>query len=355
MILILKSKSLSVTLEKFFIFFYGFSFLFVRHEPAIFDVISAFLFVVYYKKILILFKNPFIIFFFISQLLSFFLELLLIGTFYWSLISIYLFFLMTIFINFGKKNLIIVFILGAFFSATLTFFSYFAFPEKVIYGEGRLIGFFKDPNVLGPTLLGLGFLSLKFFKFLSLVFIITGLLSLSRATIIASIFAYLLKWILDSSFFIRVFTFSGLILIAIYFYEATNYIFNEIGRGGLINPYDYDRLRNWFELASIWFENGYALGPGWSEINGYAVHSTYLRFLFEQGFFSLCAFLALVFYALFKARTCIWTFVALVFVLVNATFIDGTHWRILFMLIGVALSVPQYYYPRNLAGASFTQ
>ena len=315
---------------------FGFTLFFVNIEPSAFDVIALVLIITNLSNVLRVFLNtPALLILFASQIAALLLEVLKFQSFFWSLISIYLVVLAGLFVHLTrKKQLLEEFITGAFWGLFITvLFAIFA-PEFVYpFGPERLFGFFKDPNVLNPTAVYVAIIgaSLRMRAPLALAALVT-IYAKSRASmisIVASVVAS--NWILII----------GSTLALLWFYSEiisiVELLFEMLGRGGVLNSYDYDRRDNWTLMFGEWARSLLPLGPNWSDINGFSAHNTYLRVLFEQGAVN---FLVL-FYALYIAfkNSSLHSFIraGLIFLMVNAVVVDATHWRIFFIAIGVSI------------------
>lgn len=320
-------------------FLLGLSLFFVAHEPAPFDILASLLFLKNAAYIMFYALHPVFFVFLFAQVLAASIELLYFGSAFWSIISVYLFALMILFINLSlKPDQEQSFISGGVFGALFTLAFYFSDQSVVIFDGIRMQGFFKDPNVLGVTALGLFFLAYPKSKMMAAVFLLCLMLSLSRASLIAFFIGLTFVGFYGINFKIKILFAAAFFLVLPFLPDLLNLIFSLIGRGGLVNPYDFDRLDNWLSLIKTWSNSSFPLGPGFSEANGYAVHSTYLRLLVEQGVFSLFAFFLMLFCAFWCARKDVWALGALVALLANGLVIDGTHWRILFIVLGICIA-----------------
>src|SRR5690606_23873810 len=153
------SSLLREKIEPAGVFLLGFLFFFVNNEPAPFDILAAVFIIAYARKIFGELKKPLLMAYLISQVWCLFLEYIKFSGFRWSLISIYLIFLMALFSCMAKRAVLVkLFLYGAFFGAVFSLLT-LVVPvdvQTIIYDD-RLRAFFKDPNVLSATALGLMF------------------------------------------------------------------------------------------------------------------------------------------------------------------------------------------------------
>lgn len=316
----------------------GVGMFFVLWEPAPFDIVASLLIITKLPFLLVVLLYPPFFLFFVTQIASVLLEFFLFGTFFWSLVSVYLFLASIAFIGiFGTELAEFTFIVGAAVGAAITLGAYAMGVNTVVYDSARLVGFFKDPNVLGATALGLLFLAWPKSKALSLLFLSCLLLSLSRASLLSLVFGWFIVLLCSMCRRNKIILTGASILLAPVLLVLMDALFGIVGRGGLINNYDFGRVANWHDMLLLWSSTNWSLGPGFSEMSGYAVHSTYLRLFVEQGPLALLCFIFLVSYALWCSRSDKWVIAAISSVSVNAVVIDGTHWRILFVILAVAI------------------
>jgi O-antigen ligase len=96
-----------------------------------------------------------------------------------------------------------------------------------------------------------------------------------------------------------------------------------------------------------WSQSYFPLGPNWSDYNGYSAHNTYLRILFEQGIVNFLVFIYAILMAYSISRKNIYYSAGIIFLMSNAFVVDATHWRILFIAIGISMAM-KYSYKKNL-------
>lgn len=312
--------------------------MFVRSEPAFFEYLTIFLAMVYYQNIIRYLLNAPIALFLASTVLSAFIEWYFFSSIRWSMISFYLVLVMLVGASLAIDGQLRPVLIGA----VLAFAAYALIGlvdlDSMLYGSSRFMGFFKDPNVLGGTAMALGLLALHFGVPLAAPFFLLMVLSLSRAAFLALVVSLLLFYMLRRVSAYRFVI--GLLAITMplgVLLWNIDHVFALMGRGGLINPYDYDRTNNWIIIVEAWTSSFGAIGPTWSERNGYAVHSSYLRVVFEQGPLNFAIFVYLLIYAF----RCSWgnkhIRLALLALILCGAVIDTTHWRILFLVIGFAI------------------
>jgi hypothetical protein len=228
------------------------------------------------------------------------------------------------------------FIYGSAAASAALLVELFLRPDNVLSFGIRLTGYFKDPNVLAPTALALWYLAREQGIIIRLSLLSVASLALSRATFLALFLVSGIQFLLKYRRYAIFLAISA--LVAVYpSLIALEGFFEVVGRGGLVNNYDSDRLGNWIYILEAWSTSIMPLGPGWSELNGYATHNTYVRVLTEQGLVPFLIFLALLVYAAWCVRHRRIVLLALLAVLINAIVVDATHWRILFVVVGVAL------------------
>lgn len=329
----------SSALDRISSFSLGVLLYFVAWEPSPFDIFAMVLICCYISPIAWQIKRPIFLSYLISQVLCLILEFAIFETFTWSAISMYLTLLMMLCcVLFKRERCLKYFLRGVLLGAILTCVAFLLIPDfHNIYDGVRLKGFFKDPNVFSSTSLAMLFLSFPLGLPVAAVYTTLVILAASRATLLSaalSIFFMKSGW-------------SGVVLmlmlvtVAGFFYEelisVIDLIFGIMGRGGVFNVYDYDRLDNWLVTLTAWSNSFFPLGPTWSDVNGFSMHNTYLRVLLEQGTPNLICFLLLSWIAMKKANG-IYIRAAIVALLINSFVIDATHWRILFIVYGLALS-----------------
>lgn len=326
------------------LFLFGTAQFFVDPEPGLPEFLVPFLLLFTTQRGVL---APAHLLLFAGNIAAMVIEYFTFGTMAWSLVSLYLtltsvalFSIMTRydFYACGKALL-----LGGAFGSALTL-AVLATPfasEAYRYGI-RFTGFFKDPNVTAPTAL---FFAVALFaihgrwKWAAILPFTVFAISLSRATYLAALVGLLFVL----AFRNRLLAAFGTIVLAVsvlFLDQITLLIdafFQSIGRQGLVNNYDNDRSSNWLELLAVHWESGVPLGPGFSEVNGMATHSTYLRLLVEQGLIVLIMFVAALVIA-WSATDSIAIRAALLCVAVNGVVIDATHWRVLFVAIPLALA-----------------
>ncbi|WP_144316869.1 O-antigen ligase family protein [Pseudothermotoga hypogea] len=229
---------------------------------------------------------------------------------------------------------------------------------------GRLTGFFKDPNVLGPFLVpvsayflmrflkgrGNEFLNLAFFLFFSF----GVLLTFSRAAWLN--YAVTIVLLVGTAFLNRgtclkalgFFVIAALIFFVFWYYFADKV--NLLGVSlkdftlGRLRFQSYDVAR--FEAQRMFIDilssaNAFfGIGPGNYELySRMATHSLYARYIGERGLFGFCLFVmfwVIVLKKLFKSRSRGFLIPVLFGQLINSLFIDSLHWRHLWLLIELA-------------------
>ena len=282
------------------------------------------------------------------------IEFLTFGTATWSVVSLYLTLtsvaLLSIMTRYDFYPCARALLIGGAVGAGITL-AVLATPfadQAYRYGI-RFTGFFKDPNVTAPTALFFAVALLAIYgrwRWLAVIPFVVFAISISRATYLAAAVG-LVYAIASRSRILAVF--GALILAAGALFldqiiGLVDSLFQLLGRQGLVNSYDDDRSSNWMQLVSLAWERGVPLGPGFSEANGMSTHSTYLRLLVEQGAIVLVMFVAALWICLRTAAS-LAIRTAIVCLAVNATVIDATHWRVLFVAIAIALAWRHHVLP----------
>jgi O-antigen ligase len=229
---------------------------------------------------------------------------------------------------------------------------------------GRLTGFFKDPNVLGPFLVpvsayflmrflkgrGNEFLNLAFFLFFSF----GVLLTFSRAAWLN--YAVTIVLLVGTAFLNRgtclkalgFFVIAALIFFVFWYYFADkvnllgvsikDFVLSRLG----LQSYDVGRFEAQRKFVDILSSTNafFGIGPGNYELySRIATHSLYARYIGERGLFGVSLFVlfwALVLREVFNPRDKNFILPVLLGQLVNSVFIDSLHWRHLWLLITLA-------------------
>ena len=302
----------------------------VRFEPAPFDILIVIAILLGIALRCLNFKlwfslsliNLLIALFIIGNLISlFFITDVGRSTFYISatVYLILLFYFVASYITSWHRLGIVWFgYLGAGLIAVIFgWFAYFnlvPFSDFMMYGP-RPMALFKDPNVFGPFFVPLiaGFLAAIFYPdiwkikkkwkiLLLLIFMLSVIFSGSRGAwlnLAVAILAFLslyfihlrvaLKKKIGITFFIFLISF---IAIGSSLFLGTEYLEGRMG----LQPYDETRFDKQAEAFAVSRERVLGVGPGHSEIVlEFATHSTYLRVLLENGWFSFLALIFLIF------------------------------------------------------------
>lgn len=225
---------------------------------------------------------------------------------------------------------------------------------------GRLNGFFKDPNVLGPFLIpvsayfltrflkgrGNGFLNLGLFLFFSFGILLT----FSRAawlnytvTMILLVGTALLSRRTRSKAL-------GLFIVAPLIFLVFWYFADKVSLLGIsLKDFILARLRfQSYDVARFEAQRGFidilssanaffGIGPGNYELySRMATHSLYARYIGERGLFGFSLFVVfwvIVLKKVFKSRSRGFLIPVLFGQLINSFFIDSLHWRHLWLLM----------------------
>ena len=234
---------------------------------------------------------------------------------------------------------------------------------SAILRHGRLTGFFKDPNVLGPFLIPVSaYFLMQFLKarrsellnFAFFLFFSFGiLLTFSRAawlnyavTTILLVGTALLNRSTRSkalSFFVI-----AVPVLFVFWYFADKIDLLGINLRDFIlarsklQHYDSKRFEAQHKFIDILSSTNafFGIGPGNYELySRIATHSLYARYIGERGLFGVSLFIlfwALVLREVFNRRDKNFILLVLFGQLVNSVFIDSLHWRHLWLLITLA-------------------
>lgn len=357
-----------------------FSSAFVRIEPAPYDLLIAVLLTIGLTVPLLQFRQYLIApiiglaFFLISNLVSMlFTTGNTRGIEYFS-ITLYLIltwiYFVGLFGRFGNKSTEIAwsgYVTAAVVIAVITSLyavGFFVDTHGLLWGEGRAVGLFKDPNVFGaylvpPAVYAIkksyygkkvnGLLWLLMFSVLSL----GVLLSMSRAAwanyVVALVVFVLITYTHRRNDNIRlVLSIVSVVAIVLIYTISQSELGSLIVERISFQPYDEDRFLTQALALQTGLENPLGIGPGQSEILfQYATHNLYLRVLSEYGWVGFLAFVAFVFMTAYRAYrgVLISTFqlrddYALIVsvlcgALFNSLFIDSLHWRHLWFLLAL--------------------
>lgn len=321
-------------------FFFGFGQFFVAKEPSLAELSFVPLLMVtpYHvyleRKFLILLA---------TSAWALLLEYVWFNTVMWSLISIYLC-LMYIVVRWHCEYSFKVFISSLCFGAAagcMLSLSLIPVLGGELYMSGiRFKGFFKDPNVTAPTAAYFALLSLFLTKKRYFLWFFPGavfLIALSRATALAVLFVGILYIAARNAAYAIFF----ICLVSILVFIDPNLIIRPIdgliglmGRGAFLNYYDFDRASNWLKLFEIWADSPIPLGPSFSDRWDFSTHSSVLRLLYEQGVVVLLVYGFLLAGPMFRGAhpALLYPYLMLV---VNGFVVDATHWRILFIALGI--------------------
>jgi len=229
---------------------------------------------------------------------------------------------------------------------------------------GRLNGFFKDPNVLGPFLIPVSaYFLMQFLKarrnellnFALFLFFSFGiLLTFSRAAWLN--YAVTTILLVGTAFLNRgtclkalgFFVIAALIFFVFWYYFADkvnllgvslkDFVLSRLG----LQSYDVGRFeaqRKFVDILSS-ADAFFGIGPGNYELySQVATHSLYARYIGERGLFGVSLFVlfwALVLREVFNPRDKNFILLVLLGQLVNSVFIDSLHWRHLWLLMTLA-------------------
>jgi len=228
---------------------------------------------------------------------------------------------------------------------------------------GRLTGFFKDPNVLGPFLILVSaYFLMQFLKarrnellnFALFLFFSFGiLLTFSRAawlnyavTTILLVGTTLLNRSTRSKA-LSFFVIAVLVLFVFWYFADKIDLLGASLRDFILarlrlQHYDLERFEAQRKFVDILSSTNafFGIGPGNYELySRIATHSLYARYIGERGLFGVSLFVlfwALVLREVFNPRDKNFILPVLLGQLVNSVFIDSLHWRHLWLLITLA-------------------
>jgi hypothetical protein len=233
--------------------------------------------------------------------------------------------------------------------------------EILMYG--RLTGFFKDPNVLGPFLIPVSaYFLVQFLKarrnellnFALFLFFSFGiLLTFSRAAWLNYAVTTILlvgTAFLNRSTRSKALSFLVIAVLALFVFW---YFADKIDLLGInlrdfifarstLQHYDSERFEAQRKFVDILGSTNafFGIGPGNYELySRIATHSLYARYIGERGLFGVSLFIlfwALVLREAFNRRDKNFILLVLFGQLVNSVFIDSLHWRHLWLLITLA-------------------
>jgi O-antigen ligase len=243
-------------------------------------------------------------------------------------------------------------------------------PGFTPWGQGRLQGFFKDPNVFGPSLVVVllygasrfgsapGKLPRWFWLCAAIASAVGLLLSFSRAAWLnaaVAIAAYMLLAPRDRTqkmFWLKAVAcfFAALCAIALALWQFEDMRSLFLTRLAF-QEYDQDRFANQGIAFQSFLEAPIGIGPGQSEIElNYATHNLFARLMFENGLLGFLAIGALLTGAFWRAMRAVAagttghvaSIVAAVLlgIAANSLFIDSLHWRHFWIFLGFAYGLP---------------
>jgi hypothetical protein len=223
--------------------------------------------------------------------------------------------------------------------------------EALLWGDARVLAFFKDPNVFGAFLVPAFILALARWeqegkrRLWTILLLYLGILfSLSRGAWVNAAISLLGWWLLRP--WKRIWVFMAFVLLIVFtavytFVSPDNLVVQRLG----LTSYDTDRFSTQEQALRLALERPLGYGPGLSLILlSYATHNTYVHLLFEVGWIGfgvwfLLMGLSLV-WAIYQAlrRRSLWHeiyFASLLGILVESLVIDTLHWRHLWLLVGL--------------------
>ncbi|HZS57348.1 MAG TPA: O-antigen ligase family protein [Bryobacteraceae bacterium] len=267
----------------------------------------------------------------------------------------------------GVEGVLTGWVMAATVSTAITSLVAVGFPiaaQWFVWGEGRAVGLFKDPNVFGAFLVPPALYAIIksdqcdraqriLWLFVSLALAIGIVLSLSRGAW-ANYLITMAVFLLMS----RKFTLQGrissalkvmLLIAVVLIYVVSQSDFNAVlAQRVSLQAYDEERFLTQAMALQAGLINPLGIGPGQSEVVfQYATHNLYLRLFSENGwggFFFFVSFVTMTAFRAFRGarvntslqqHECILIFSALCGALVNSLFIDSLHWRHLWVLLAL--------------------
>lgn len=248
--------------------------------------------------------------------------------------------------------------------ALLINIGFFVDAHWFLWGEGRAVGLFKDPNVFGAFLVPPAVYAIQrsdhgkrvhrlLWLLMFLVLSFGVLLSMSRGAwanyVVALVTFFLISFALGRKADVRPVLKVVLVVAAVLIYAVSQ---SELGALLIervsFQPYDEERFLTQALALQTALSKPLGIGPGQSEILfQYATHSLYLRLLSEYGWVGLFAFVSFVLMTAYRAFRGAATisfqqrgeFALIVSVLCgvlfNSLFIDSLHWRHLWFLLAL--------------------
>lgn len=261
--------------------------------------------------------------------------------------------------NFYRVNN--VYIAVAVLSSMLSIMAYLGiFPfDEILIQNGRIKGFFKDPNVFAPFLIPPILLityriitnSVNITRIFSIFILTCGvILSFSRAawlSFILSIFILIMFTKLKARMKVQAVIILSILVSVILLYIYNNeVVYNMIYQRSTVQTYDDQRFGTQAEALSIALISPLGVGPGQAHsILGYDPHSTYIRNLVETGWISTIALSSLVILSLYRLyRQIIYhrilnealvMAISLPSLLITSFVIDTLHWRLFWFILAL--------------------
>jgi len=279
-------------------------------------------------------------------------------------------FFVGLFGQFGKRGVEIAwsgYVGAAIVSAAIALLiavGFFVDAQWFLWGEGRAVGLFKDPNVFGAFLVPPAVYAIMksdygkrahrlLWLIMFLVLSFGVLLSMSRGAwanyIVALVTFFLISLALGRNAGVR-----PVLKVVLVFAAVAIYAVSQSELGALLaervsfQPYDEERFLTQALAWQTVLSNPLGIGPGQSEILfQYATHSLYLRILSEYGWVGLFAFVSFVLMTAYRAfhgaaritlqqrDECALIVSVLCGALFNSLFIDSLHWRHLWFLLAL--------------------
>src|SRR5699024_7852961 len=220
--------------------------------------------------------------------------------------------------------------------------------EVIFYGDYRLEGFFKDPNVFGPYMvaptiymIGRSLSGKK--RALSIITVSVFLILIFQAgsrgawlNLFVSLVVFFILF--DRKYSKRVYYFIPIVAIVLILIQLSSFEFNSIlEQRTELQAYDYTRFSNWYEAFGTFLVKPLGVGAGQSISKlGMAPHNVYLILLADYGLIGFIIWGAFGIHTLCgyknpsdKTNNLIYitAYASLIGILANSFFIDSTHWR----------------------------
>lgn len=232
------------------------------------------------------------------------------------------------------------FTIGGVIGMLLTLLVAYLIPDtSEFWYYNRLMGGFKDPNVLAPTSL-LTVIVFNFFQLkrktkilVNILALVIIFLALSRAALFLT-FLYYLYVAFSFNNKLRIMTISIFLLLVTLFSSNIESLYQESFSGRT----DERRFSGQVEA----FNRSTFLGNGATSSDyfvGHSPHNSFVRIISDNGFFPFITLFTMCFILLAHSKIDFETYYLLSLVFIISLVIDTLHWRCLFVFIGIILKI----------------